>query len=283
MICGTALCYSTLDLSGKWLVALLPVVQVVWLRFFVHAVLGIVVLTPFYGRRLLVVHNLRLQLLRGSMLATMTGLNFWALRYLTLDVTGAIQFALPILVALASARWLNERLDARRWCAILVGFVGVLVVVRPGSSAFHPAVFLSIGNVILYAAFNMLTRRLAATDLPATTQLWSATIAALLLAPFGIAAWQTPADTLSWLLVLSMGVFGGLGHLLSAQAHRLASAAVLAPFMYQQMVYFVLGGWLIFGDLPSWLVLLGSAMIIGSGLYLMLREFRTPAPPARAA
>jgi len=275
MICGTAVCYSFLDVTGKWLVLALPVLQVVWLRFLVHALLGVCVLLPVHGVRLFRVHHLRLQLLRGGMLATMTGLNFWALQYLQLDVTGAIQFSVPILVALASAQWLGERLDKRRWLAILTGFGGVLLIVQPGSQAFHPAMLLSIGNALLYAGFNILTRHLAATELPAATQLLSAIIATLLLTPFGIATWQTPQNGLTWVLVLSLGVFGGAGHFLAAQAHRYASAAVLSPFMYQQILYFALGGWLVFGHVPSALVVAGVALIVGSGLYLLLRELRS--------
>jgi len=275
MICGTAVCYSFLDVTGKWLVLALPVLQVVWLRFLVHALLGVCVLLPVHGVRLFRVHHLRLQLLRGGMLATMTGLNFWALQYLQLDVTGAIQFSVPILVALASAQWLGERLDRRRWLAILTGFGGVLLIVQPGSQAFHPAMLLSIGNALLYAGFNILTRHLAATELPAATQLLSAIIATLLLTPFGIATWQTPQNGLTWVLVLSLGVFGGAGHFLAAQAHRYASAAVLSPFMYQQILYFALGGWLVFGHVPSALVAAGVALIVGSGLYLLLRELRS--------
>jgi len=275
MICGTAVCYSFLDVTGKWLVLALPVLQVVWLRFLVHALLGVCVLLPVHGVRLFRVHHLRLQLLRGGMLATMTGLNFWALQYLQLDVTGAIQFSVPIVVALASAQWLGERLDRRRWLAILTGFGGVLLIVQPGSQAFHPAMLLSIGNALLYAGFNILTRHLAATELPAATQLLSAIIATLLLTPFGIATWQTPQNGLTWVLVLSLGVFGGAGHFLAAQAHRYASAAVLSPFMYQQILYFALGGWLVFGHVPSALVAAGVALIVGSGLYLLLRELRS--------
>ena len=274
MICGTAVCFSLLDVTGKWLVVALPVLQVVWLRFFTHSLLGLAVLLPRYGRRLFVVQHPRLQMLRGSLMAVMTGFNFWALQYLQLDVTGAIQFSVPILVALASAKWLGERLDWRRWLAILAGFAGVLLIVRPGSQAFHPVILLSIANAFLYAGFNMLTRRLAAIDLPAATQLLSALLATLLLTPFGLAVWQTPQSGLTWVLVLSTGLFGGAGHLLAAQAHRYASAAVLGPFMYQQIIYFALGGWLVFGHVPDAAVVAGAAIVVASGMYLLYRELR---------
>jgi drug/metabolite transporter (DMT)-like permease len=274
MVSVTTLCFAALDSSAKWLVMVLPVFQVVWLRFVTHSLIGMLVLTPKYGWALYRTGQPRLQLLRALMQAVMTGLNFWALQYLQLDVTGAIQFSVPILIAVISAKLLGERLDARRWIAILVGFAGVLLIVRPGSQGFHPAIILSLINAVLYALFNMLTRRLAATELPATTQLWSAMGAAVLLTPFGIMNWTPPQDAVSWFLVLSMGVFGGLGHLMVTQAHRYASAAVLGPFLYQQIIYMTLFGWLIFGHVPDVAVIGGASIVVASGLYLLYREFR---------
>ncbi|MEO8544909.1 MAG: DMT family transporter [Burkholderiaceae bacterium] len=274
MVSVTTLSFAALDSSAKWLVMVLPVFQVVWLRFVTHSLLGILVLTPKYGWALYRTGQPRLQMLRALMQAVMTALNFWALQYLPLDVTGAIQFSVPILIAVISAKLLGERLDVRRWIAILVGFSGVLLIVRPGGQGFHPAIILSLINAVLYALFNMLTRRLAATELPATTQLWSALGAAALLTPLGVMNWTPPPDAISWFLVLSMGAFGGLGHLMVTQAHRYASAAVLGPFLYQQIIYMTLFGWLIFGHVPDVTVIGGASIVVASGLYLLYREFR---------
>ena len=274
MVCVTTLCFTALDTTGKWLVATLPVFQVVWLRFLTHSLLSIAVLAPTYGMRLFRVNQPRLQLLRGLMLAMLTGLNFWALRYLQLDVTASIQFSVPILIAVISARWLGERLDGRRWLAILAGFGGVLLIVRPGSQAFHPAIVLSLLNAALYAVFNLLTRRMAATELPAATQLLSAIVATVVLTPFGLLSWKTPDSWLMWVLIGAMGLFGGIGHLMVAQAHRYASAAVLGPFLYQQIIYMTFFGWLVFGHVPDAAVIGGAAVVVGSGLYLLYREFR---------
>ena len=274
MVCGTTLCFTALDTTGKWLVASLPVFQVVWLRFLTHSLLGVAVLAPLYGTQLFRVNRPWLQLLRGLILAMLTGLNFWALRYLQLDVTASIQFSVPILIAVISAKWLGERLDGRRWLAILAGFCGVLLIVRPGSHAFHPAIVLSLLNAALYAVFNLLTRRMMATELPAPTQLLSAIVATVILTPFGLLAWKTPDNWLSWLLIGALGVFGGLGHVMVVQAHRYASAAVLGPFLYQQIIYMSFAGWLIFGHVPDAAVIVGAFIVVASGLYLLLREFR---------
>jgi drug/metabolite transporter (DMT)-like permease len=268
------LCFAVLDTCAKWLVQHLPVLQVVWLRFALHVVLMALLLAPTRGRALVAVRSWRLQALRGSLMAAMTALNFFALQYLQLAETGAIQFSVPLLIALFSAWWLGEKLDARRWLAIAAGFAGVLLVMRPGSQAFHPAILLSVLNALLYAAFNMLTRRMVATESAASLQMMSALGAALLLAPWALAAWQWPSGALPWLLIALCGLCGGIGHFMVAQAHRYASAATLGPFLYQQIIYMTLLGWLVFGQVPGLLVIAGALVVVLSGLYLLWLEMR---------
>lgn len=268
----TTLCFATLDATAKWLVLTLPVFQVVWMRFLTHVLLTSALLAPIYGRELVRVHHPGLQLLRAAMLASMTALNFWALQYLQLAETGAIQFSVPLLIAMISAWQLGEHLDARRWIAIVAGFVGVLLVIRPGSQAFHPAILLSVFNALVYASFNLLTRRMAATESPAATQLMSAIGATVVTAPFAFAHWVAPADWQTWALLAFCGLCGGLGHYFVALAHRYASAATLGPFLYQQILYMTLGGWLVFGQVPDRFVVLGAVVVVGSGLYLLWQE-----------
>ena len=267
-------CFALLDACAKWLVQDLPVVEVVWLRFVTHVVLMALILAPVHGRQLLRMHSPRLHLLRAALLASMTGLNFWALQYLQLAEIGAIQFSVPILIALLSAWWLGERLDARRWVAITGGFLGVLLVIRPGSQAFHPAILLSVANALLYAAFNLLTRRMAATESPQALQLLSALGAAVVLAVPALVQWQWPPDGLSWALIGLCGLMGGVGHLFVAMAHRYASAAVLGPFLYQQILYMTLWGWLVFSQVPDAFVVAGAGVVVVSGLYLLMLEWR---------
>jgi drug/metabolite transporter (DMT)-like permease len=133
---------------------------------------------------------------------------------------------------------------------------------------------LCILNALLYAAFNLMTRRLASSDHPLVTQLASASVPSLLLAPFAIWNWQSPDSWQTWLILVMAGLCGGLGHTASALAHRYASAAVLGPFLYQQIIYLVLGGWLVFGQVPDSAVVLGAIIVVMSGLYLLWREMR---------
>jgi drug/metabolite transporter (DMT)-like permease len=269
------LCFAVLDACAKWLVQHLPVVQVVWLRFALHVLIMAAVLAPVRGRALVTVQSWRLQALRGSLMVVMTALNFFALQHLQLAETGAIQFSVPLLIALLSSWWLHEKLDARRWAAIAAGFAGVLLVMRPGSAAFHPAILLSVANAVLYAVFNLLTRKMAATETPESMQWFSALLATLWITPLALPAWQWPAGAgmgVVWAVALLCGAAGGVGHLAVAQAHRHASAAVLGPFLYQQILSMTLLGWLVFGQVPDLFVVSGALVVVASGLYLLWLE-----------
>lgn len=274
LVSSTFLFFALLDTGAKWLVRTLPVVEVVWLRFASHVIFAAVLLAPRHGLSLVRTHRPGLQLIRSLFMPVMTALNFWALQYLQLAETGAIQFTVPILIAVMSGPLLGERLDAGRWAAIAVGFIGILVILRPGTEGFHPALLLALVNAVLYALFNLMTRKLAAYDPPEATQFLSALGAVILMAPFAFAAWQTPATALEWAVACLIGVAGGLGHYFLAVAHRFAPASVLGPFLYQQIVWMVVFGYLVFGDVPAGAVVLGAAIVISSGLYLLYRERR---------
>jgi drug/metabolite transporter (DMT)-like permease len=268
----TYVLFTLLDGSAKWLVGSVPVIVVVWLRFAMHVVVASIVLFPLRGASLVKTGHLRWHALRALMFVAMTGINFWALQYLQLAVTSSIYFVVPIIIALLAAPLLGEKLDRGRWAAILAGFAGVLVIVRPWSAEFHPAMLASIVNAVLYALFNLMTRRLAAYDSPETIQFLPAVGAAIVLAPFALAAWQSPAGWLEWGVLCLLGVCGGLGHYLLALAHRYAPATVLAPFLYQQVIYMAILGYLVFGDVPAPAVWIGAAIVVASGLYLFARE-----------
>lgn len=272
LVSFTYLLFSLLDGSAKWLVGSVPVIVVVWLRFAIHTVAAGIVLFPLRGWSLIKTNHLRWHVLRAVMFMAMTGINFWALRYLQLTVTSSIFFTVPLIIAVLGAPLLGEKLDRGRWAAILVGFAGVLVIIRPGSAGFHPAMLASLVNAVLYALFMLMTRRLATYDSPETIQYLPALGAAIGLAPFALAAWESPEGWLEWVVACLMGVLGGLGHYLLALAHRYAPATVLAPFLYQQVFYMALFGYLVFGDVPGAAVWTGAAIVIASGLYLFYRE-----------
>jgi drug/metabolite transporter (DMT)-like permease len=268
------LLFTLLDGSAKWLVGTMPVIMVVWLRFVMHALISGAVLFPLRGAELIRTRYLRWHLVRALMFVAMTGINFWALQYLQLTVTSSIFFTVPIIIALISTLFLGERLDRARWIAILAGFAGVLVIVRPGSAEFHPAMLASLVNAMLYAIFMLMTRRLAAYESPEKIQYLPAVGAAVLLTPFAVAGWEWPDTWLEWTVACLLGVFGAVGHYLLALAHRYAPASVIAPFLYQQVVYMALFGYLVFGDVPAPAVWTGAGVVVASGLYLFYRERR---------
>ena len=272
IVSSTYVIFTLLDGSAKWLVGGLPVIMVVWLRFAMAVFLTGALLFPLRGLALIRTTHLKWHLLRGLMFVAMTGINFWALQYLQLTVTSAIFFTVPIIIALVSATILGERLGFGRWVAILGGFAGVLVIVHPWSADFHPAMFASIANAVIYAVYMLMTRRLAAYESPETIQYIPGVVATVLLLPFALAFWEWPSDWVEWTIVCLLGLLGSVGHYLLALAHRYAPSSVLAPFVYQQVIYMAIFGYLVFGDVPSASVWIGAVIVIGSGLYLFSRE-----------
>jgi len=272
LVSSAYLLFTLLDGSAKWLVRGMPVIMVVWLRFVMHVLIAGAVLFPLRGAALVKTRYLRWHALRSLMFVAMTGLNFWALQYVQLTVTSSIFFTVPLVIGLFSAFILGERLDAGRWIAILAGFVGVLIIVRPGSVGFHPAMLASLANALIYAMFMLMTRRLAAYDSAETIQYLPAVGAAVVLTPFAIAGWEWPDTWLEWTVACLLGVFGAVGHTLLALAHRYAPASVTAPFLYQQVFYMAIFGYIVFGDVPAPAVGIGAAIVVGSGLYLFYRE-----------
>ncbi|MEO6268686.1 MAG: DMT family transporter [Lautropia sp.] len=279
LVSGAVFFFSILDTGAKWLVQTLPLLQVVFLRFLAHTVFTAAVMVPRSRLNLVLSQRPWLQLVRAMMLPCMTAMNFWALQYLQLAETGSIMFLAPILVAVLGVHLLGERLDRGRWIAIVVGFVGVVIILQPGSRGFHPAMLVSVLQTGMYACFILLTRRLASIDRPESTNFLSALGSTIVIAPFGVMVWQMPASALEWLVVAITGIAGGLGHYLLAVAHRFAPASTLSPFIYQQILYMSLLGYLVFDDVPRSAVVVGAIVVVSSGLYLLLRE-RGPARPA---
>lgn len=278
---AAVLCFSILDGLGKYLTQFQPVLQVVWLRFAIHVLLSILLLGPVYRQRLFRTQHPKLQGIRAALMGAMTCMNFYALQTLQLAETGSIMFLAPLLIAALGWLLLNEKLDRGRWLAIVVGFIGVIVILQPGSGGFKLAMLLPLGIAFFIAAFSMVSRKLAATDLPVTTQFLSGLGTAVVLAPIALWQWQAPTDWFQWALLITLGVMGSVGHYGLAASFRYAPASTLAPFQYFQIFWAVAIGYLVFGDIPGWSVVVGSTIVIGSGLYLLYRESRVrPTAPA---
>jgi drug/metabolite transporter (DMT)-like permease len=198
--------------------------------------------------------------------------NFLALRHLRLDQTVTVVFLAPLLVALLAGPFLGEWVGWRRLVAICVGFLGVLIIVRPGIEGLHPAFAYAFGAMLAYSLFMLLTRYLAAYDTPLVMLFYSILLGTFALAPFALWGWVWPHTFGQWVLLLALGTLGGTGHYLFIHAYRLAPASTVAPFLYLQLLTMVGFGFAVFGDVPDTWTLAGAAVIIGSGIYLLHRE-----------
>lgn len=270
---AATMCFTGIDTFGKYLMQSLPATQVIWMRFVMHALLMSVVIVAVMGRRTpLRSQRPGLQAVRALFVALSTLFNFLGLRYLQLAEANALFFVAPAFVAILAGPFLGEWAGPRRWAAIAVAFVGVLVIVRPGTGGFNWASLLVLTAALTYALYNISTRAVAGRDDPIVT---------FALTPFGgvaifavpaLMAWQAPGDLLSWALLIGLGVFGGVGHGLLLLALRRAPAPILAPFTYIQIVWMTVAGLLVFSDVPEAWTFVGASIVIASGVYLWFRE-----------
>jgi drug/metabolite transporter (DMT)-like permease len=271
--------FSALDTSAKYLVTRegLGVGQVVWMRFIGQFVL-LLLLVPAFGimspRALFTTNRFGLQILRSLLMVGTTAFNFLALQDMRLDQTITIVFLAPLVVAVLAGPLLNEWIGWRRLGAVLVGFAGVLIAVRPGFGAVPPAVLYAFAAMLVYALFMLLTRYMAHVDPPLVTLFYSMFVGTFGGLPFAIQDWHTPPDLFSCVLLGALGIFGGVGHWLFLHAYRLAPASTIAPFLYMQLLTMVGFGYAVFSDLPDVWTAAGAALIVSSGVYLVHREHR---------
>ncbi len=272
LMCAAVICFSILDTSAKWLAGSMDPLQVVFARYAGSMLLVSLLLNPVSRPGLLRTRRPGLQAFRSLLLLGSTALNFFALQYLQLAETVSIMFATPLLVALVSGPLLGEWPGPRRMIAIGIGFVGVLVITRPGSGSMHPAALLSVISCFCYAFYSLSTRTLAAYDPPETTMFYSGVAGTVAMLPLIPVFWSWPQGWLAWAVMLLTGAAGGFGHWMLILAHRLAPASILAPFIYSQIVLMIALGYLVFGQLPDRWTYAGAAIVIASGLYLLYRE-----------
>ncbi len=268
-----------LNAGAKYLTEDYSVLQITWARYAGHFVYMLMVFVPYRGLALLRSQQIPLQLLRSSLLCMATLIYITALAFVPLTTAAAISFTAPFIVTAFAPFILGERVSLRRWIAITVGFAGALIVIRPGEGM-NLAALLVFGSAASAAFYQLLSRKLAAGD-PADTSITYIAVTGFLLTSLPLPfIWQTPGSTLDWLLFASLGFFGGFGHYFLVRAFEVAPAPFVSPFNYLQLAGAVLLGWVVFGQLPDLFVWLGSAIIIGSGVYILYSE-RTKGIPVR--
>jgi drug/metabolite transporter (DMT)-like permease len=266
-------CFTVIDSCAKWLtIAGLPTGEVVFVRYAGQLLCAIAVFAPTHAREMVTTRRPWLELIRGLCLLGSTAANFLALSVLPLTVTSSINFTMPLVLCALSIPLLGEKVGWRRWVAIGIGFIGVLVIVRPGTQAFHPAVLLSLVNVLFVASYMILNRKLAGIDSATTQQFYAGLVATVCVAPFAIKGWMWPVDAIGWFCFVLIGITALVAHQFITVAHRFAQASVLAPFAYLQIISMTASSWIIFHQPPDVWIFVGVPIVIGSGLYIWLRE-----------
>ena len=274
LMCLTFLCFTGLDTTAKWLNHSIPTIQIVWARYTFSVVLVLLVINPKTKPGVLTTKKPLVQIIRSLLLLLSTLANFVALNYLQLAQTTTIALATPLLVSALSGPLLGESVPRDRFIAIGIGFLGVVSVARPGFGGIHPVAILSILGMCCYAGYALMTRFLVGHDQTETTLVYSGLVGAVILS-FGLPIfWDSPPDLATWAFMLSMGLYAAIGHFFLITAHRFAPAYVLSPFMYTQLGWMTLSGYLVFGDVPDSFTIAGGVIIVLSGLYLIFQESR---------
>lgn len=264
------------DAIAKLLTDRYTPIQIVFLRNLIAVPIITTVIIMAFGSASLRSRHLSLHALRGALMTLGAWLYFTALIYLPLAEATALVFSAPIFITALSVPLLGEHVGWRRWGAVLLGFVGVLVIVRPGSAAFQLAALLPVGTALCYALFMISARWIDRSERLWTMMLFAMLFPMIYAAPFAVANW-VPVQGGDMLLFLGLAICGSLGLALIGQAFRMAPAAIVAPFDYTALIWATGLGWLLWGDVPLLWTILGAAIIVISGIIIILRE----APRAR--
>jgi drug/metabolite transporter (DMT)-like permease len=268
-------------LTTMWFIALdsvtkqllnegMPLVEVVWGRFFFHAVIGIAAVVILWRRRV-ASRAPRLQLVRSCLLFLTTVFFNAGLVTVPLATATAIMFLTPIMLTALSVPFLGEHVGPRRWLGVGAGFIGALIIIRPGTEGFDHGGMLLLGAALANSAYQLITRRVTAYDHPQTTFLYTALAGAVLSSIAVPFVWEPPVLS-AWVLLVTMGVLGGVGHLFLIFAFDKAPAAVIAPFTYSALIWASMAGYVFFDEVPDLWTIIGALIITASGLYIFHRE-----------
>ncbi|MCG8543969.1 MAG: DMT family transporter [Alphaproteobacteria bacterium] len=263
--------FTLSDAVSKWLTQSYPIGEIIFLRsFFIYVP---VLLLIWYRRDGGTLRTRRWQwhLARTITVIAATYLIILSVKLLPLADAVAFLFAAPIMITAMATPLLGEPVGWRRWCAVIVGFVGVLIMVRPTADAFQIAALVPIAAAAMTAVRDIVTRRMSAGESTNAMMVWSTLGLIIGSAPVAAIGWVTP-DMHDLLLIALSGLLVGAAHFLMIESYRLAQAAVVAPFKYSAILWGVLLGYLIWGDLPDAWIMTGAILIVASGLYILHRE-----------
>jgi len=261
LMCGAVALFACLDTTAKYLNTQMDSLQIAWARYTSAFVLTLIVSNPLTHPGLLRTRSPKLQITRSLLLVGSTALNFLALRWLQLDEALSIIFTFPFLVAIISGPILGEWFGWRRWTAIGFGFVGVLLITRPGLGGMHPAAFITLGATICYSLYAVITRIVSRVDSNQTSLFYANFIGALVMLPVIPFVWSPPADWMIALMLMMTGILGSTGHYFLIAGHKLAPASVLAPYVYTQLIWVIIFGYLVFGQVPNNWTIAGATIL----------------------
>jgi drug/metabolite transporter (DMT)-like permease len=262
---------GTSDATSKYLSATLPSIEIAWIRFLVFAVIMIPAMLPASPLFALRTKRPVLQITRGMALLGSSLLFISGLRFLPIAEASATSFVSPLFVTALSIFFLAEKVGLRRWLATAVGLIGVLIVLRPGTSAFHPAAFFPVMSAFAWACCLILTRKMSGQERTVVTMTYSSIVGFAILCALVPSVWVAPTwhDILFGIII---GLTSTAGQWIVVLAFRYADASVLAPFSYIQLLWVTLLGFLIFGEVPDVWTVVGAGVIVASGLYTAHRE-----------
>ena len=284
VIAATA-CFATLDTTTKRISLSVPVLMALWFRYFFQAVATSVAVLPTRGRAVLRTAHPKFQCLRGVLLLLSSLFAFFSLKYMPVGEFTAIVMITPLVITLLAATALKEPVSPLRWGLVAGGFIGTMIIVRPSRDDFDWTLLLPLGLVASNAWFQTLTSKLAKTEDPVTMHFYTGWVGALIASlalPF---VWTALPSWHWWALLCLMGFMGTVGHFILILAYQRAPASTLTPYLYAQIAFAMLGGWLIFSHVPDRFSLIGMAMIAvcgAAGAWLTVRERRVPIEPAES-
>ncbi len=271
-------CFATLDSSVKYLSLVISVLMAIWFRYLFQALAMSAVVLPTRAWRSLQTAHPRLHLLRALLLLSTSLLGFFSVKYMPVGEFTAIIMLTPMVTTLLAATFLKEQVSALRWLLVAGGFCGALLVAQPGGATAGWTLLLPMGCTLANSVYQILTSRMARTEHAMTLNFYSGWGGALVLTAALPWIWQTPADGQTWALLCLTGATGTLGHFALGAAFGRAPAATLAPYLYAQIGFAMLAGWLVFSHVPGRLEMAGIALIAVCGATAAWLAARLPRP-----
>tara|TARA_Y100001958_G_C21233403_1_gene559418 strand:- start:182 stop:1033 length:852 start_codon:yes stop_codon:yes gene_type:complete len=260
-----------MDGFAKYLSADLPVLQITWARYFFTVALTFPIMFFFFRQNLIWTNKPKLQFLRGLILLTANICFFYSISVISLAKALTLAFVAPLIVTAFSPFFLGERVGLRRWSAVIIGFIGTLVVIRPGFVEINLASIAALGTGIMYGFYLIITRKLSTSDNPLLTLLLTGVVGALIVSIMMPFVWVKPSLN-QWSMMVAIGVFACLGHFFLILSLKYADASKLAPFGYFEIVTNIIIGYYFFSDFPDNWTFFGLFIIVISGIYISKRE-----------